>query len=203
MPLTFCRSKERDLIGKGKRNRKEVLLKAQRNPGVPNLLEVQKESFREFLQAETEPEKRKNVGLQAIFNETFPITDVHENYSLEFVKYIQGTPRYSIKECQERNMTYAAPLKATLRLVIREPEGKDKRVKDIIEQDVFLGELPVLTETGTFVINGAERVVVSQLHRSPGSFLTRRLTRTAKDFFLPGSFRTAAPGSSSISMPTI
>ena len=76
---------------------------------VPNLLEVQKESFREFLQAEIEPEKRKNVGLQTVFNETFPITDVHENYSLEFVKYILGTPRYSIKECQERNMTYAAP----------------------------------------------------------------------------------------------
>ena len=150
---------------------------------VPNLLEVQKESFREFLQAETEPEKRKNVGLQAVFNETFPITDVRENYSLEFVKCILGTPRYSIKECQERNMTYAAPLKATLRLVIREPEGKDKRVKDIIEQDVFLGELPVLTETGTFVINGAERVIVSQLHRSPGVFFDEETNPNGKRLF--------------------
>jgi len=150
---------------------------------VPNLLEVQKESFREFLQAEIEPEKRKNVGLQAVFNETFPLTDVHENYSLEFVKYILGTPRYSIKECQERNMTYAAPLKATLRLVIREPEGKDKKVKDIIEQDVFLGEMPVLTATGTFVINGAERVIVSQLHRSPGVFFDEETNPNGKRLF--------------------
>ena len=150
---------------------------------VPNLLEVQKESFREFLQAETEPEKRKNVGLQVVFNETFPITDVHENYSLEFVKYILGTPRYSIKECQERNMTYAAPLKATLRLVVREPEGKDKKVKDIIEQDVFLGEMPVLTATGTFVINGAERVIVSQLHRSPGVFFDEETNPNGKRLF--------------------
>jgi DNA-directed RNA polymerase subunit beta len=150
---------------------------------VPNLLEVQKESFREFLQAETEPEKRKNIGLQAVFNETFPITDVHENYSLEFVKYILGTPRYSIMECQERNMTYAAPLKATLRLVIREPEGKDKKVKDIIEQDVFLGEMPVLTATGTFVINGAERVIVSQLHRSPGVFFDEEINPNGKRLF--------------------
>jgi DNA-directed RNA polymerase subunit beta len=150
---------------------------------VPNLLEVPKESFREFLQAEIEPEKRKNVGLQAVFNETFPITDVHENYSLEFVKYILGTPRYSIKECQERNMTYAAPLKATLRLVIREPEGKDKKVKDIIEQDVFLGEMPVLTATGTFVINGAERVIVSQLHRSPGVFFDEETNPNGKRLF--------------------
>ncbi len=150
---------------------------------VPNLLEVQKESFKEFLQAEIEPEKRKHVGLQVVFNETFPITDVHENYSLEFVKYLLGTPRYSIKECQERNMTYAAPLKATLRLVIREPEGKDKRVKDIIEQDVFLGELPILTETGTFVINGAERVIVSQLHRSPGVFFDEETNPNGKRLF--------------------
>lgn len=150
---------------------------------VPNLLQVQKESFREFLQAEIEPEKRKNVGLQTIFNETFPITDVHENYSLEFVKYILGTPRYSIKECQERNMTYAAPLKATLRLVIREAEGKDKKVRDIIEQDVFLGELPVLTATGTFVINGAERVIVSQLHRSPGVFFDEETNPSGKRLF--------------------
>jgi len=137
---------------------------------LPNLLAVQRESYREFLQAEIEPEKRRKVGLQAVFNGIFPVTDVHENYSLEFVKYMLGSTRYSIYECQERNMTYAAPLKATLHLVIREPEGKTKRVRDIIEQDVFLGELPLLTPTGTFVINGAERVIVSQLHRSPGVF---------------------------------
>lgn len=150
---------------------------------LPYLLEVQRESFRNFLQAEIEPEKRKSIGLQAVFSETFPLTDVHENFSLEFVKYMLGLPRYSIRECQERNMTYAAPLKATLRLVIREPEGKSKRVRDIIEQDVFLGELPLLTPTGTFVINGAERVIVSQLHRSPGVFFDDEIHPNGKRLY--------------------
>ncbi len=136
----------------------------------PNLLEVQMESFSHFLQAEVKPDKRENKGLQAIFNEVFPVSDVRGNYCLEFVRYALGSPRYTVRECQERNMTYAAPLKATLRLIVREGEGKERKVKDIIEQDVFLGELPLITDKGTFVINGAERVIVSQLHRSPGVF---------------------------------
>lgn len=135
---------------------------------MPNLLEVQLASYEAFIQADMAPMKRKNQGLQKIFNEIFPVTDVHENYTLEFVKYSMGTPRYTIRECQERNMTYAAPLKATLRLVAREQDEKTSEVKDIIEQDVFLGELPLVTPGGTFIINGAERVVVNQLHRSPG-----------------------------------
>jgi len=137
---------------------------------LPNLLDVQLKSYESFLQATVEPEKRERIGLQQIFLEIFPISDIRESHTLEFVRYALGTKRYSIEECQERNMTFAAPLKATLRLVIREGEGKDKRVKDIIEQDVYLGELPLITERGTFIINGSERVIVSQLHRSPGVF---------------------------------
>lgn len=150
---------------------------------LPHLLEVQRESYREFLQADIEPENRKKAGLQAVFSEIFPVTDVHENYSLEFVKYMVGPARYSIGECQERNMTYAAPLKATLRLVIRVPEEKTKRVRDIIEQDVFLGDLPLLSPTGTFIINGAERVIVSQLHRSPGVFFDEEIHPNGKRLY--------------------
>ncbi|MDH4222823.1 MAG: DNA-directed RNA polymerase subunit beta [candidate division Zixibacteria bacterium] len=150
---------------------------------MPNLLEIQRQSFNTFLQADVEPEKRKNAGLQAVFNEVFPVSDVHENCSLEFVKYMLGPARYSIIECQERNMSYAAPLKATLRLIIREPEDKTKRVKDIIEQDVFLGDLPLLTDNGTFVINGVERVIVSQLHRSPGVFFDEEVHPNGKKMY--------------------
>jgi DNA-directed RNA polymerase subunit beta len=135
---------------------------------MPNLLEVQLNSYKQFLQAELSASDRKKQGLQKIFCEIFPVTDVHENYTLEFVRYSIGTPRYSIRECRERNMTFAAPLKATLRLVAKEQEGETKEVKDVIEQDVFLGDLPLITPGGTFIINGAERVVVNQLHRSPG-----------------------------------
>jgi DNA-directed RNA polymerase subunit beta len=135
---------------------------------MPNLLEVQLSSYGQFLQADVAPNSRKNQGLHKIFSEIFPVTDVHENFTLEFVRYHIGTPRYTIRECQERNMTFAAPLKATLRLVSKEQDGKTKEVRDVIEQDVFLGELPLITPAGTFIVNGAERVVVNQLHRSPG-----------------------------------
>lgn len=137
---------------------------------MPNLLDIQLESYRIFLQADMSPEKRSSQGLQQIFSEVFPITDINENFSLEFVNYQLGTPRYSIDECRDRNMTYAAPLKATLRLVTRAGEGEEKRMESAVEQDVYLGELPLLTKWGTFIINGAERVIVSQLHRSPGVF---------------------------------
>jgi len=151
----------------------------------PHLLEVQRESFEDFLQLNVEPEKRENKGLQGVFKGIFPITDVHENFSLEFVKYLLGSPRYGTRECQERNMTYAAPLKATLRLVARQAEGDgaSRKVKSVIEQDVYLGELPLLTEQGTFVINGAERVVVSQLHRSPGVFFDEEIHPNGKKLF--------------------
>ena len=117
---------------------------------LPNLLDVQLKAYEDFLQAQTEPEKRNRQGLQQIFSEIFPISDIRENHTLEFVKYSLGTRRYSIEECQDRNMSYAAPLKATLRLVSREGEGKEKQVKDIIEQDVYLGTLPLITEWGKF-----------------------------------------------------
>ena len=150
---------------------------------IPNLLDVQLKSYEDFLQFDLDPEKRENKGLQVVFKTVFPISDVRENYSLEFVKYMLGTPRYNVRECLERNMSYAAPLKATLRLVVRESQGKTKTVKDIIEQDVFLGELPLITEKGTFLINGAERVVVSQLHRSPGVFFDEEIHPSGKRLF--------------------
>ncbi|MFH2035610.1 MAG: DNA-directed RNA polymerase subunit beta [Candidatus Zixiibacteriota bacterium] len=137
---------------------------------MPNLLEVQLKSYNDFLQADVDQDKRANTGLQQIFNDIFPVTDINENYSMEFVRYILGRPRYTVDECRERNMTFAAPLKATLRLIAKQGEGEEKEVKEIIEQEVYLGELPIITNWGTFIINGAERVIVSQLHRSPGVF---------------------------------
>jgi len=149
----------------------------------PHLLAVQTDSFESFMQAKVDPDERKNQGLQAVFQSMFPITDVHEIYSLEFVRYTIEEPRYSMVECQERNMSFGSALKATLRLVVREGEGEDAKVKDIIEQDVFLGELPQMTEKGTFIINGAERVVVSQLHRSPGVFFDETIHPNGKKLF--------------------
>lgn len=157
--------------------------KLRSDADIPNLLDVQLKSYEDFLQADVEPEKRENKGLQAVFKTVFPISDVRENYSLEFIKYMLGTPRYTVRECLERNMSFAAPLKATLRLVVRESQGKTKTVKDIIEQDVFLGELPLITDKGTFLINGAERVVVSQLHRSPGVFFDEEIHPSGKRLF--------------------
>jgi DNA-directed RNA polymerase subunit beta len=157
--------------------------KLKSDADIPNLLDVQLKSYEDFLQSDLQPEKRENKGLQTVFKTVFPISDVRENYSLEFVKYMLGTPRYTVRECLERNMSYAAPLKATLRLVVRESQGKTKTVKDIIEQEVFLGELPLITEKGTFLINGAERVVVSQLHRSPGVFFDEEIHPSGKRLF--------------------
>ncbi|MEE9554583.1 MAG: DNA-directed RNA polymerase subunit beta, partial [candidate division Zixibacteria bacterium] len=158
--------------------------KLKENVEMPNLLDIQIKSYEGFLQRDIHPDKRNDVGLQSVFASIFPITDVKENFSLEFVRYTLGEPRYSIKECRERNMTYGSPLKATLRLVVREAEeNKEKVVKDIIEKDVFLGEFPLLTESGTFIINGAERVIVSQLHRSPGVFFDDEIHPNGKQLF--------------------
>ena len=155
---------------------------------VPNLLSVQIESYTRFLQMDVDPMKREGRGLQHIFNEIFPVTDVNENFQMEFVSYNVGEPRYSIDECRERNMTYAAPLKATLRLISREPLDKenpeaDRPVRDIVEQDVYLGELPLITPSGTFVVNGSDRVIVSQLHRSPGVFFDEEIHPNGKKLF--------------------
>ena len=150
---------------------------------MPNLLEVQIESYNSFLQLDTPPQRRQRRGLHLVFESIFPISDVHGIYSLEYVDYSCGNPRYSVEECRERGMTFAAPLRATLRLVTRDKESPEKPVKDVVEQSVFLGELPIMTEEGTFVINGAERVVVSQLHRSPGVFFDETLHPNGKRLF--------------------
>lgn len=132
----------------------------------PDLLNVQLESFEDFLQLEVEPDKRENKGLQSVFLSNFPIFDNKEFYRLDFISYSIEKSRYSIRECQERGLTYASPLKAKLRLSIKDDETEE--YINSVEQDVYLGNLPFLTESGTFIINGAERVIVNQLHRSPG-----------------------------------
>src|SRR4051812_12467847 len=136
---------------------------------MPHLLDIQVRAFEALLQTDAASNEREDIGLERVFKDLFPIADVHENFSLEFVKYSLGEPKYSVEECIERDMTYSAPLKATLQLVINETLADgSKRPRNIIEKEVYLGELPLLTPLGTFVINGAERVIVSQLHRSPG-----------------------------------
>jgi len=150
---------------------------------IPNLLDVQLRSFDKFLQKDVPPEDRVNEGLQEVFNNVFPIQDSRGLFSLEFVSYSIGEPKYSVPECQERDLTFAAPLKTTLRLRIREDENGEKKDREIIEQEVYLGELPLLTEKGTFTINGAERVIVSQLHRSPGVFFDSTIHANGKELF--------------------
>ncbi|MDZ7716019.1 MAG: DNA-directed RNA polymerase subunit beta [Balneolaceae bacterium] len=133
----------------------------------PDFLDIQLESFGEFTQLDIAPEDRKNQGLQKIFNENFPIQDSRETHILEFIHYSVDTPKYSMKECQERGLSYAVPLKAKMRL---SAVDDDDEATETIEQEVFLGDLPWMTEKGTFIVNGSERVIVSQLHRSPGVF---------------------------------
>src|SRR5215210_2820021 len=142
--------------------------KLEQSMGMPHLLDIQTRAFEALLQTDAAAQEREDVGLERVFKDLFPITDVHENFSLEFVRYTLGEPKYSVEECIERDMTYSAPLKATLQLVIFEEINGEKRPRNIIEKEVYLGELPLITNLGTFVINGAERVIVSQLHRSPG-----------------------------------
>ena len=133
----------------------------------PDFLDVQLKSFRDFLQLDTPPEKRKNDGLYKVFAENFPIADTRNNFKLDFLDYYVDAPRYTIEECLERGLTYSVPLKAKLMLSCSDPDHVDF---ETTVQDVFLGQIPYMTDNGTFVINGAERVVVSQLHRSPGVF---------------------------------
>jgi DNA-directed RNA polymerase subunit beta len=144
-----------------------------KNPlAYPDFLEVQLKSFQDFLQLDTLPEKRKNEGLYKVFAENFPIADTRNNFVLEFLDYYIDPPRYSIQECIERGLTYSVPLKAKLKLYCTDPDHEDF---DTVVQDVYLGPIPYMTGKGTFVINGAERVVVSQLHRSPGVFFGQSL----------------------------
>ncbi len=139
---------------------------------VPYLLSIQLDSYRKFLQTELSEDRREDMGLHAAFKTVFPIVSYSGNAALEYVSYRLGEPVFDVKECQLRGLTYAAPLRVKCRLVIydKEASGQNKPVKDIREQEVYLGEMPLMTENGTFVINGTERVIVSQLHRSPGVF---------------------------------
>jgi DNA-directed RNA polymerase subunit beta len=141
---------------------------------IPNLIEVQKESYDRFLQAATPAEERKDYGLQKVFLSVFPIKDFAETASLEFVKYELGEPKYDVEECTERGMTFACPVKVTVRLVVWDVDeaGGAQSVRDVKEQEVYFGEIPVMTKNGTFIINGTERVIVNQLHRSPGVFFS-------------------------------
>ncbi|MBN1435431.1 DNA-directed RNA polymerase subunit beta [Candidatus Fermentibacterales bacterium] len=141
---------------------------------LPHLLQIQRESFAEFLQLDVPADERLPQGLHKIFLEIFPIESSNKEFSLEYVKYELGEPKHTTEEAIDRNVTYSAPLTATLRLVVRSDSQDRKQISRIVEQHVFLGELPLMTETGSFIINGAERVIVSQLHRSPGVFFEEK-----------------------------
>ena len=138
---------------------------------IPDLISIQKASYERFLQKDVAPDEREDVGLQAVFKSVFPIKDFNETASLEFVSYHLDRPKYDVDECRQRGMTFAAPVKVVIRLVLWESgEDGSRSLRDVKEQEVYFGEIPLMTENGTFVVNGTERVVVSQLHRSPGVF---------------------------------
>jgi DNA-directed RNA polymerase subunit beta len=139
---------------------------------IPNLIDIQKQSYEKFLQKDIAFEKREDVGLQGVFKSVFPIKDFSETSSLEFVSYSLDKPKYDVDECRQRGMTFAAPIKVIVRLVVWDTneETGSQSIRDVKEQEVFFGEIPLMTDNGTFIINGTERVVVSQLHRSPGVF---------------------------------
>ncbi|MDE0400879.1 MAG: DNA-directed RNA polymerase subunit beta [Candidatus Poribacteria bacterium] len=167
---------------------RESFAKTEIRTDLPNLIETQKVSYDVFLQRDVSPDKRIDTGLQAVFNEVFPIRDFSEVNSLEFVSYTLGTPKYTLQECVARGVTYQVSLTARIMLVLREtdPDADEPHVVDIRESDVYLGEVPLMTENGSFIVNGSERVIVSQLHRSPGviflekSLPTGRRTPTAQ-----------------------
>ena len=138
--------------------------------GVPYLLAIQLDSYRDFLQMEADAAERRETGLHAAFKSVFPIVSYSGNAALEYVSYRIGDPVFDVKECQLRGVTYAAPLRVKVRLIIYDRESSNKAIKDIKEQEVYMGEMPLMTENGTFIVNGTERVIVSQLHRSPGVF---------------------------------
>ena len=139
---------------------------------LPYLIEIQKNSFDLFVQKDVPPDQRQNVGLQGVFKSVFPIKDFNDTASLEFVSYSLGEPKYDVEDCHQRGMTYAAPLKVTVQMVLWDvdPQSNDRSIRNIKEQEVYFGEIPLMTKNGTFMVNGTERVIVSQLHRSPGVF---------------------------------
>src|SRR5512144_1303268 len=152
--------------------------KIERIIDIPNLIDIQNRSFERFLQADVAPEKREPVGLQAVFHSVFPIRDFNETASLEFVSYTLEKPKYDVQECLQRGMTYAAPIKVTIRLIAWDDSEGSQTIRDVKEQEVYFGEIPIMTDNGTFIINGTERVIVSQLHRSPGIFFDTATSST-------------------------
>jgi DNA-directed RNA polymerase subunit beta len=182
-----------------KRIRKSFAKRASVLP-VPYLLATQLDSYAAFLQEFTAPDARKSEGLQAAFQSIFPIESHSKNARLEFVSFVLGEPPFDVKECQQRGLTFAAPLRAKVRLTIMDKEASKPTVKEVKEQEVYMGEIPLMTTTGSFVINGTERVIVSQLHRSPGVFFEHDRGKThssASCSFPRASFRTADRGSTS------
>src|SRR6202789_2806021 len=162
-------------LGKSFTGRKKIRKSFGRIPEVaemPNLIEVQRRSYDDFLQMHVPPEKRERKGLQEVLSSAFPISDFSERAVLNFLAYELEQPKYDVEECQQRGMTFAAPLKVTLRLTVFDVDETTgvKSIRDIKEQDVYMGDMPLMTANGTFVINGTERVIVSQMHRSPGVF---------------------------------
>jgi len=173
---------------------------------MPNLIEVQKASYDQFLMVEEPEGGRPDEGLQAVFKSVFPISDFSNTALLEFVRFDFDPPKYDVDECRQRGMTYSAPLKVTLRLIVFDVDQETgaKSVKDIKEQEVYMGEMPLMTMNGTFIVNGTERVIVSQMHRSRASSSTTtraRPTRRASCCSRRASFLTAARGSTSSSTP--
>ena len=153
------------------------------NIPTPDLLDIQIASWKDFLQEDVLPEKRDNKGLQAALNNTFPIEDNHSNYILEYKHYFLGLPKHTVKECLERRISYTVPLKIKFVLHITDENDKSSYVQNI-EQDVFFGNIPYMTESGTFIINGAERVIVSQLQRSPGVFFDQNFHPNGTKIYL-------------------
>src|SRR4030043_2058997 len=146
---------------------------------IPNLIEIQEKSYEKFLQKDVLTDKRDESGLQAAFLSVFPILDYNETASIEFLGYMIGEPKFGVRDCLLKGITHAAPLKIRVKLNLWEFEPKEsKRLKESREEEVYIGEMPLMTDTGTFIINGTERVVVSQLHRSPGVFFSHDKGKT-------------------------
>ena len=161
---------------------------------MPNLIEVQKSSYDLFLRSGDGDQPADGEGIKGVFQSVFPIKDFNETAVLEFVKYELEKPKYDVEECQQRDMTYSAPLKVTLRLIVFDVDEDTgaKSVKDIKEQDVFMGDMPLMTPNGTFVVNGTERVIVSQMHRSPGVFCDHDKGKTHSSGKLLSACRTSS-----------
>ena len=159
--------------------------KIQREEKMPNLLAIQLDSYHDFLQSGVEPDKRQDLGIEAVFRTIFPIESTRGNLVMEYMSFKTSEPKYGIEECGDRGLTFSVPLKVKLRLVVKEAaEGSEEMIiRDIQEQEVYLGELPMITDKGTFLINGAERVIVSQLHRSPGVFFSDEIHPNGRRLF--------------------